>query len=67
MLAVRKAAASSAGAVNVRVEDDALPANAKQSADRMVQSGVRLFTGVNFERAGRRRARRAQPAASTSA
>ena len=24
------------------------PANAKQSADRMVQSGVRLFTGVNF-------------------
>ncbi len=35
--------------VNVRVEDDALkPANAKQIADKMVQGGVRLFTGVNF-------------------
>ena len=28
------------------VEDDGLkPANAKQSADRMVQSGIRLYTG----------------------
>ncbi|KAJ8138555.1 hypothetical protein OY671_008232, partial [Metschnikowia pulcherrima] len=35
--------------VNVRVEDDALkPANAKQIADKMVQGGVRSFTGVNF-------------------
>ena len=33
----------------MRVEDDALkPANAKQIADKMVQGGVRLFTGVNF-------------------
>lgn len=35
--------------VRVLVEDDALkPANAKQIADRMVQDGVRLFTGINF-------------------
>ena len=31
------------------VEDDALkPANAKQTADKMVQDGIRLFTGINF-------------------
>ena len=31
------------------IEDDALkPANAKQIADKMVQDGVRLFTGINF-------------------
>lgn len=35
--------------VKLVVEDDALkPANAKQAADRMIQSGVKLFTGVNF-------------------
>ncbi|WP_349366408.1 MAG: ABC transporter substrate-binding protein [Nitratireductor rhodophyticola] len=35
--------------VVLEVEDDGLkPANAKQSADRLVQSGVKLFTGVNF-------------------
>ncbi len=35
--------------VQVLVEDDALkPANAKQTADKMVQDGVRLFTGINF-------------------
>jgi len=35
--------------VQVLVEDDGLkPANAKQTADRMVQDGVRLFTGINF-------------------
>ncbi|OVZ55245.1 ABC transporter substrate-binding protein [Pigmentiphaga sp. NML080357] len=35
--------------VELVVEDDALkPANAKQAADRMLQSGIKLFTGVNF-------------------
>ncbi|MCO5115476.1 MAG: ABC transporter substrate-binding protein [Burkholderiaceae bacterium] len=35
--------------VELVVEDDGLkPANAKQAADRMVQSGIKLFTGVNF-------------------
>ena len=35
--------------VKLVVEDDALkPANAKQAADRMIQSGIKLFTGVNF-------------------
>ena len=35
--------------MQVLVEDDALkPANAKQIADKMVQDGVRLFTGINF-------------------
>ncbi|MDQ0038534.1 branched-chain amino acid transport system substrate-binding protein [Variovorax boronicumulans] len=35
--------------VELVVEDDGLkPANAKQSADRMVQSGIRLYSGVNF-------------------
>ncbi len=35
--------------VQLVVEDDALkPANAKQAADRMVQSDIKLFTGVNF-------------------
>ena len=45
----RKAAASSAGCRSTCASRmTRLPANAKQSADRMVQSGVRLFTGVNF-------------------
>ena len=36
-------------AVKLVIEDDALkPANAKQAVDRMIQSGVKLFTGVNF-------------------
>lgn len=35
--------------VKLEIEDDALkPANAKQAADRMVQSGIKLFSGVNF-------------------
>jgi branched-chain amino acid transport system substrate-binding protein len=35
--------------VKLEIEDDSLkPANAKQAADRMVQSGIKLFTGVNF-------------------
>ncbi|WP_343293038.1 ABC transporter substrate-binding protein [Vandammella animalimorsus] len=35
--------------VELLIEDDGLkPANAKQAADRLVQSGVRLYTGVNF-------------------
>ena len=35
--------------IELIVEDDGLkPANAKQTADRLVQSGVKLFTGVNF-------------------
>ncbi|WP_048645646.1 ABC transporter substrate-binding protein [Nitratireductor soli] len=35
--------------VTLEIEDDGLkPANAKQSADRLVQSGIKLFTGVNF-------------------
>ncbi|MDF3836913.1 ABC transporter substrate-binding protein [Cupriavidus basilensis] len=35
--------------VELVIEDDALkPANAKQVVDRMVQSGIRLYTGVNF-------------------
>lgn len=35
--------------VQLVIEDDGLkPANAKQAADRLVQSGVKLFTGVNF-------------------
>ena len=44
------------------------PANAKQSADRMVQSGVRLFTGVNFRTCWpQSRPPCSMPAASTSA
>jgi branched-chain amino acid transport system substrate-binding protein len=35
--------------VKLEIEDDALkPGNAKQAADRMIQSGIKLFTGVNF-------------------
>ncbi|MDR2153797.1 MAG: ABC transporter substrate-binding protein [Burkholderiaceae bacterium] len=35
--------------VKLVVEDDALkPGNAKQSADKMLQDGIRLFTGINF-------------------
>ena len=35
--------------VELVIEDDGLkPANAKQAADRLLQSGVRLYTGVNF-------------------
>ncbi len=35
--------------VELVVEDDGLkPANAKQAVDRQLQSGVKLFTGVNF-------------------
>ena len=69
MLAVQEGGGKLGGVpVNVRVEDDALPANAKQSADRMVQSGVRLFTGVNFRTCWpQSRPPCSMPAASTSA
>ena len=50
MLAIKEGGGKLGGVpVDLRVEDDALkPANAKQIADKMVQSGVRLFTGINF-------------------
>src|SRR5690606_40221758 len=35
--------------VNLIVEDDALmPSNGKQLAEKMLQDGVKLFTGINF-------------------
>lgn len=35
--------------VEIVLEDDGLkPANGKQAAERMLQDGVRLFTGINF-------------------
>lgn len=35
--------------VKLEIEDDAFkPANAKQAVDRMIQSGIKLYTGVNF-------------------
>ena len=50
MLAVKEGGGKLGGVpVDVVVEDDGLkPANAKQIADKMVQDGIRLFTGVNF-------------------
>jgi len=50
MLAVREEGGKLGGVpVQVQIEDDALkPANAKQTADKMVQDGIRLFTGINF-------------------
>ncbi|HOL37270.1 MAG TPA: ABC transporter substrate-binding protein, partial [Rubrivivax sp.] len=50
MLAVREEGNKLGGVpVQVQIEDDALkPANAKQIADKMVQDGIRLFTGINF-------------------
>lgn len=50
LLAVRQEGGKLGGIpVKVVVEDDALkPANAKQIAEKMVQSGIRLFTGINF-------------------
>lgn len=50
MLAVKNGGGKLGGvAVELVVEDDGLkPANAKQAVDRMVQSGIRLYTGVNF-------------------
>jgi len=50
MLAVRQEDGKLGGIpVTVTVEDDALkPANAKQIAEKMVQNGIRLFTGINF-------------------
>ena len=50
MLAVKQGGGKLGGVpVELAVEDDALkPANAKQIVDRMVQSGIRLYTGVNF-------------------
>ena len=50
MLAVREEGDKLGGVpVRMQIEDDALkPANAKQIADKMVQDGIRLFTGINF-------------------
>jgi len=50
MLAVKEEGDKLGGVpVRVMIEDDALkPANAKQIADRMLEDGVRLFTGINF-------------------
>lgn len=50
MLAVNEEGGKLGGiAVKVQIEDDALkPANAKQSAEKMVQDGIRLFSGINF-------------------
>ena len=50
MLAVTQGGGKLGGVpVELVVEDDGLkPANAKQAADRMVQSGIKLYTGVNF-------------------
>lgn len=50
LLAVREEGDKLGGVpVRMLIEDDALkPANAKQIADKMVQDGVRLFTGINF-------------------
>jgi len=50
LLAVKQGGGKLGGIpVELVVEDDGLkPANAKQAADRLVQSGVRLYTGVNF-------------------
>ena len=50
LLAVKEGGGKLGGVpVDVLVEDDGLkPATAKQIADKMVQDGVRLFTGINF-------------------
>jgi branched-chain amino acid transport system substrate-binding protein len=50
MLAVKQGGGKLGGVpVELVIEDDGLkPANAKQAADRMLQSGIRLYTGVNF-------------------
>jgi len=50
MLAVKEEGGKLGGVpVQVQIEDDGLkPANAKQTADKMVQDGLRLFTGINF-------------------
>lgn len=50
LLAVREEGDKLGGVpVRLQIEDDALkPANAKQIADKMVQDGIRLFTGINF-------------------
>lgn len=50
MLAVEQGGGKLGGVpVQLVIEDDGLkPANAKQAADRMLQSGIKLFTGVNF-------------------
>lgn len=50
MLAVQQEDGKLGGVpVELVVEDDGLkPANAKQIASRMVESGIRLYTGVNF-------------------
>lgn len=50
MLAVKQGDGKLGGVpVELVVEDDALkPANAKQAADRLIQSGIPLYTGVNF-------------------
>jgi len=49
-LAVRQEGGKLGGVpVRLLIEDDGLkPATGKQSAEKMLQSGVRLFTGINF-------------------
>ena len=50
LLAMKKDGGKLGGVpIKLEVEDDALkPAGAKQSADRMVQGGVKLFSGIIF-------------------
>jgi branched-chain amino acid transport system substrate-binding protein len=50
LLAVKEEGGTLGGIpVEIKVEDDALkPANAKQIVDKMLQDGIKLFTGINF-------------------
>ena len=50
MLAIKEGGGKLGGVpVDLVVEDDGLkPVNGKQIADKMVQDGIRLFTGINF-------------------
>jgi branched-chain amino acid transport system substrate-binding protein len=50
MLAVKQDGGKLGGVpVDVLIEDDGLkPGSGKQSAEKMLQAGVRLFTGINF-------------------
>ena len=50
MLAVKEGGGKLGGVpIQLVIEDDGLkPASAKQAVDRMLQSGIRLYTGVNF-------------------
>ncbi len=50
MLAVKEEGGKLGGIpVDVRIEDDGLkPAGAKLTVDRMLQEGIKIFTGINF-------------------